>query len=403
MNFMKEVFCDTNVLLKTDKFKYSDFLQVNISIVSIEELDHQKSDEKLGYFARQALRNIRNADNVKIITDHSYSGANRFLNHGNDNAILGMAYETWINNKEIIFMSDDYNLIIKAEALGLPCELFEFKKDDEIYKGYQYLTGGTYFINQLFENVEKGKNEYNFLMNEYLILYNSDTDTLSEHRYNGVKFIDLKLPDSKVIKGKNSLQRCALDLLFNKDIPIKILAGGFGSGKTLLSVKTALHHVIDKGTYKNVMFLRNPIVTDGTDIGFLPGDKSDKIFDFCRPFLQYVENPKNQFYAKNLIAEEKIKMDVVSFLKGVSIEDSYVIMDEAEDLNSKLIKLVGSRIGSKSCIVFTGDWKQSENKYKHDNGLLKLIKEGKGNELVGVVVLEEDLRSPASRVFAEMD
>ena len=95
-------------------------------------------------------------------------------------------------------------------------------------------------------------------------------------------------------------------------------------------------------------------------------------------------------------------MDVTSFLKGISIDDSYVIMDEAEDLNTKLIKLVGSRIGSTSCIVFTGDWKQSENRYKQDNGLLRLIESSKGNPLVGIVVLEEDVRSSTSKLFAEL-
>jgi PhoH-like ATPase len=92
----------------------------------------------------------------------------------------------------------------------------------------------------------------------------------------------------------------------------------------------------------------------------------------------------------------------VSFLKGISIDDSFVIMDEAEDLNTKLIKLVGSRIGENSCIVFTGDWKQSENRYKQDNGLLRLIESSKGNPLVGIVVLEEDVRSSTSKLFAEL-
>jgi PhoH-like ATPase len=170
----------------------------------------------------------------------------------------------------------------------------------------------------------------------------------------------------------------------------------------MLSVKTGLYQVVAKEHYKNLLFIRNPIVADNTDIGFLPGDKSEKIHDFCRPFLQYVENEKDQFYAENLIKNEKIKMDVVSFLKGISIDDSFVIMDEAEDLNTKLIKLVGSRIGEKSCIVFTGDWKQSENKYKNDNGLLRLIESSKGNPLVGIVVLEEDVRSSASKLFAEL-
>ncbi len=400
---MREVILDTNTLL--DGIDLSQYLKIYLPITVLEELDKIKHgiDAEKSYKARQAIRQIEDATNIEYKLDYTYSLPIWLDRNVPDNKILGFAKENCTINKNVVLLSNDINMRIKAKALGIPCEKYSGNdKSDEIYKGYKTLSGGTYFINELFENIGKGINDYNFVINEYLLLYNSDTDKLSELRFDGQKFVQLKLPDSKVIKGKNSEQRFALDLLFNKDIPIKIIAGGFGSGKTLLSVKTGLHHVVDKGTYKNMMFIRNPIVTDGAEIGFLPGDKSEKIYDFCRPFLQYVEDPKNQFFADNLIKEDKIKMDVISFLKGVSIEDSYVIMDESEDLNVKLMKLVGSRIGDKSCIVFTGDWNQAENKYKHDNGLLKLIQEGKGNKLVGIVVLDEDLRSPASKVFAEL-
>ena len=396
-----KIFVDTNILLNP-KFVFADYQTIYISIVTIEELDHQKQSEKLGYFARQAIRNIKGSNNVEKVLDYKYEGANRFLQHGNDNHILAMAYETWCKDEEVILLCDDYALTLKADALGIPCSLFEYK-EDENYKGYQNLCGDTTFINNLFTNISKGINDYGFVVNEYMTLRNTDLKTVSDYKFDGKKFIDLKLPSSKVIKGLNNQQRFALDLLNNRSIPIKIIAGGFGSGKTILSVKVGLDLVTAKEDYKTLMFLRNPIVADGTDIGFLPGNKEEKIYDYCRPFLQYIEDPKNQFYSENLIRDEKIKMDVVSFLKGVSIDDSYVIMDESEDLNTKLIKLVGSRVGDTSCIVFTGDWKQSESKYKQDNGLVKLIKKGKGNPLVGIVVLEEDLRSPASRFFAELD
>jgi len=375
----------------------------------MEEIDNKKNDKELGYFARRAIRSIKKAkqqNKIKIIFNYSFSGANSLLTHKNDNHILAMAYETYINDKELVFLCDDYALFIKADQLGITSELFEFKEEDDVYKGYKELFLDTVSINNLIDEVSRGINSYNFLINEYVILHNTDLNNTIEYRFNGEKFVELKLPNSKVIKGKNVQQRFALDLLNNKDIPIKIIAGGFGSGKTILSVKMGLHHIKEKGTYKNMMFIRNPVVTDGAEIGFLPGDKSEKIFDYCRPFLQYLEDPnpksQNQHYVEDLIRDEKVKMDVTSFLKGISIDDSYVIMDEAEDLNTKLIKLVGSRIGEKSCIVFTGDWNQAESKYKYDNGLLKLIRESKGNKLVGIVVLDEDVRSETSKVFANL-
>lgn len=399
---MKRVCVDTNVLI--DGLKFEEFEKVYIPITVVEELDKLKTskDFELALKAKQAIRSIKNAENVEVRWNTTYSLPLE-LDNSNDNKIISFAKDCSAFDSECVFLTNDYNVQLKSKHLGISYKGYNNNyTQNEVYKGYKTLQGGTAFINEFFEDVNNGINEYGFLQNEYLILYNSDLDDIYEYRFDGDKFVDLKLPPSKIVKGLNSQQRCALDLLNNKDIPVKVVAGGFGSGKTLLSVKTGLYHVTQKENYKTLMFIRNPIVADGADIGFLPGDKSEKIYDFCRPFLQYVENDKDQFYAENLIRNEKIKMDVVSFLKGVSIDDSFVIMDEAEDLNTKLIKLVGSRIGANSCIVFTGDWKQSENKYKQDNGLVKLINHSKGNPLVGIVVLEEDVRSDASRLFAEL-
>lgn len=413
----EQIFVDTNVLLNP-KFNFSDYERVYISIISIEELDGLKKSEQIGHLARKATDSIIQATNKEICSKFNHAVlAIEYLEHKNDNHILAFAYDVHTTNDNCVFLTDDYNLFLKAESIGLPCDLFEYKQEDP-YTGYRELHENTEFINNLFDELSAGINSQGFLNNEYLLLHNTDTNQENEYRFDGKQLVGLRLPPSKIIKGKNFQQRFALDLLNNKNIPVKIIAGGFGSGKTMLSVKLGLNQVIDKEIYKTLVFIRNPIVADGTDIGFLKGDKSEKIADYCRPFLQYIEPPENysykksknkddefyteDTYAESLVRQERIKMDVVSFLKGVSIDDSFVIMDEAEDLNTKLIKLVGSRIGESSCIVFTGDWKQSENKYKNDNGLLKLIRESKGNPLVGIVVLNEDLRSKASKIFADL-
>lgn len=401
---MKKCFVDTNVILNP-KFDFDLYEKIYLSIVTIEEIDHHKQSEVKGYLARSATRKIQSADNIEIVMDRNHHKANKFLEHGNDNIILDMALQVYKNDNEVVFICDDHNLIIKSKALKLPCKMFEFE-EKEIYKGYKELSGDTDFINDLFTDIKNGINTYNFLPNEYLILHNSDLNETHEYRFdrdkNGDKFVDLRLPPSKIIKGRNSLQRCALDLINNKEIPIKIIAGGFGTGKTISAVKIGLYQTLDRDFYKTLMYIRNPIPVDDTDIGFLPGSKAEKIYDYCRPFLQYIEDKKGQQSLDDLIKNGKIKMDAVSFLKGVSLEDSFVIMDEAEDLNLKLLKTIGSRIGTKSCIVFTGDWEQSEGKYKYDNGLLKLIQQKKGDPLMGVVVLDEVLRSPVSKLFNDL-
>ena len=397
---MSVVFCDTNIILNP-KFDFGLYEKVYLSIVSIEEIDHNKNSETKGYLTRSATRKIQSADNVEIILEANYHQANKFLEHGNDNVILNMACQVYKNDNEVVFLCDDYNLIIKAKALGLPCRMFEFD-DQEIYKGYKELSGNTDFINDFHTEIKNGINTYDFLINEYLILHNTDLKDTHEYRFDGNKFVELRLPPSKAIKGRNSLQRCSLDLLNNRDIPIKIIAGGFGTGKTLEAVKIGLYHTLDRNFYKTLMYIRNPVPVDDTDIGFLPGRKEDKIADYCKPFLQYINDGKEKYNIDELVKNEKIKMDAVSFLKGVSLEDSFVIMDEAEDLNLKLLKTIGSRIGISSCVVFTGDWEQSEGKYKYDNGLLKLIQQKKGDPLMGVVVLEEVLRSPVAKLFNDL-
>ena len=399
---------DTNILLPYSNEVFTTLDNVHIFGYVLGELDNLKKNgktEEVKLQARQATRDIEKFKSkiTYVIDETDYNLPSCYDKNVMDNKIISLLNELHSKDNGYYGLSNDLLFRAKCKALNIPCVEFECNKEDESYKGYQELSGNTDFINNLFDDISKGKNDYGFVVNEYLTLHNTDLKAKPiNYRFDGKKFVSLKLPDSKVIKGMNNQQRFALDLLGNKDIPIKVIAGGFGSGKTILSVKSGLDQVTGKEIYKTLMFVRNPLPADGTDIGFLPGSKDEKIYDYCRPFLQYIEDPNNQYYAENLIRNEKIKMDVVSFLKGISIDDSYVIMDEAEDLNTKLIKLVGSRIGDTSCVVFTGDWKQAENKYKQDNGLLKLIKKGKGNELVGIVVLDEDVRSPASKFFADL-
>ena len=118
-----KVFCDTNVLLNP-KFNFQDYQKVYISIVSIEELDKLKRDERISYQVRQTIKNIKYDSNVEIVMNCANISKFMFLEHGNDNVILNMAYQVYTDDNEVLFLSDDYNLIIKAQALGLPFKMF---------------------------------------------------------------------------------------------------------------------------------------------------------------------------------------------------------------------------------------------------------------------------------------
>ena len=395
----KKIVVDTNVLL--DNLNVEDFEHVVVPIVVVEELDKLKrsQDSDLAYRARKANKMLESAENVEVVFDASFALPMYMNNTIADNKIIAFAKEVVSTRDGYVFLSNDLNVRLKARNLGVECVGYGSKGGLEEYNGWKEVIGNTEKINEYRQQIEDGK--IKFLTNEYLIQYNSDTDKWTEERFDGEKFISLSLPPSKVIKGLNSQQRCALDLLNDKNIPIKIINGAFGSGKTKLAVSVALH-LMEKGNYDFLTLWRTPSPADGTDIGYLKGDKSEKISDYMRPMLQYVEKDGNQFYLDNLLREEKIKMDVVSFLKGVNVENSFIIFDECEDLTVKLMKLVGTRLGKNSAIALTGDYQQAENKFKSDNGLLKAIRDLKGKSKVGIVNLPEDLRSEASKLFADL-
>jgi PhoH-like ATPase len=199
--------------------------------------------------------------------------------------------------------------------------------------------------------------------------------------------------------------------MYNKNIPIKIICGGYGAGKTMIAVKCA-ENMVNKCFYNKLMLVRNPIPADDIDIGALPGDKHSKVGSYFKSMTQYLTDysngleidsfdPNNEYAAKQRGYE--LIMEIPSFMKGMSVLDTIMIVDECEDLNVKLIKMLGTRVGKNSCVVFTGDYHQSEKKYKADSGMNKMIECLKGDPLVGIIVLEEDVRSSVSKLFANID
>src|SRR5690606_20408150 len=128
----------------------------------------------------------------------------------------------------------------------------------------------------------------------------------------------------------------------------------------------------------------------------LKGDKEDKTSDFFKPVIQNLDG--GIFEAEQMIQRGQLIKEIPYYMKGITVDDSYMIVDEAEDLDVKLIKLIGTRLGKNSVIVFSGDYEQTEEKYRHNNGLLYAIDRLKGHPLVGIVVLDRDIRSEASKV-----
>lgn len=401
----KIIFYDTNALLHNLKYVEENG-QFILSSVTLQELESIKAsgrkDEQVKYEARKVSNFLlENEDKYTVIVvDKSHHDLLKQLELDEDNDNLIMACASLYNeeNKNVVFITNDiccYNLgknVFNLEVQTLT------KKNNDNYKGYIELSGDSDYITNILGEYENLNNPLGLLNNEYLILNNDDLDKTYEYKFYNYELSRIKLPPSNIIKGLNSKQRCALDLLSNKDIPIKIIAGTYGSGKTMLSIRMALYHVLDKGTYSKIMLVRNPIGS-GEEIGFLKGTKEDKIKEFYKPIEQNLDG--GEYQLQDMINKSQLQMEVPFFMKGMSLKDTFVLVDECEDLNKKLFKLVGSRLGENSCVAFVGDWKQAETKYIHDNGLSQFINYAKGLNKVGIIVLDEDVRSDASKIFAD--
>lgn len=388
-------FLDTSSILVWNE----DLTDCIISSVTLEELEGIKSsankDDTIKAQARQAVRAIERdnvtvyiygQDALKIIQDMKLSVTN-------DNVIICNAYQQNLVTNDVIFYSEDYLCRLIAEHIfGLNVASFGEQKED-IYQGYQMISGDVNYINDWFVDPDLSK----WHTNEYLLINNTDDGRTTEMRFDGSKFMNLRLPSSNFIKGQNSLQRCALDALYNKEISAVALLGTYGSGKSFLTMQMAKYLVVDKSYQQKMIGIREAM-GEGKEIGFLPGTMDDKISDFFLPLKQQMKKDEFEF----LKSQGKIETKVPFYLKGCSFSDSILVVDEAEDLTKPQIKLIGTRLGDNSRLFISGDYKQSLiNKTSH-NALVQMCNELKGNPNFACIVLDEDVRSEASKMFANI-
>lgn len=297
--------------------------------------------------------------------------------------------------KDVLFITNDIACKTIAKWIfGLNVSS-TYEDGSEIYKGYQTIHGDTDTINSIIENMDYSK----WHINEYLIIENTDDDSSKELRFDGTNFVALKLPSSRFIKGKNSLQRCALDVLNNPDISIAAILGGYGSGKTFLSMQMALYNVQEKGRVAKILGVRE-VSGEGKEIGYLPGDMEDKVGKFFEPLTQSLNG--GEFELQSLKMSGVLDTNVPFFMKGTTYNDTIILCDEAEDLSESQIRLIGTRLGQNSKIYFAGDYKQSLLTKTVNNPLIKMCNEFKGNEKFGCIYLGEDVRSETSKMFADL-
>ncbi len=374
-NPLTNTIVDTNILLDYPDIILDKSICPVLPITVIEELDGLKTKD---YRARKALRTLLDSS-VRFISKDSYKMPEGWDPSKNDNKIIMCAKE---NNFRVL--SNDIAVLVKCKEVGVDASEYQ----EAPYTGVITIEGSTEEILEKYSAVQP-------IENQYVITTNTDTDEVTESVYRDGFLYPLSLPPSKVIKGWNSYQRCALDLLLS-EAPIKIIAGTAGSGKTKLAVEIG-NYLLERRKYGKMLLIRNPI-GPGEDIGFLRGSFEEKTDHFFMPLI----NNLGEEVVSDMLDRGQLEKQIPYFAKGLTFKDSFVIVDEAEDLNLKTLKLIGSRVGKGSSIVLSGDFAQAENKFVSNNGLSRLIQEAKGNPLIGIVVLQEDVRSPASKLFTEL-
>ena len=396
-------FYDTNAVLELQNKIFDQHFY--ISSVTLEELEKIKTssrhDETVKYKARKILHLLDEyTDKYDVVMYQNVIGDiinEKLIEITPDSKIAACC--SFIQNliqcdQQLVFCTNDIACkMIASKIFGLHVESVGEKEN--IYKGYRVIKGNTEQINNLMDNMDL----FDWNTNEYLIIQNTDDSSEKEMRFDGEKFVALKLPPSKYIKAKNSLQRCALDILNNQDITIAAILGGYGSGKTFISLQMALYNVNEKGYQSKILGVRSP-QGEGKEVGFLPGDLNSKVEGFFEPLTQQLNG--GEFELESLKQRGVLETNIPFYMKGTTYNDTIFVVDEAEDLDEKQIRLVGTRVGSNSKIYFAGDYKQSVINTTTNNALIKMCNEFKGNKQFATIYLGEDVRSSTSKMFANL-
>lgn len=436
----KKIFVlDTSVLLH-DYQSLTSFADndVAIPITVLEELDNFKvGNDTKNFSAREVIRfidKIANSGNLqdwislgaglgkmKIVLDHNPQGLNAekiFAAAKNDHRIInaGLVLKETEKLKKVVLVTKDINLRIKAKSLGLDSSDYQTGKVDvekvDVSSFYQIDEIASEVIEELFnsghveENGILGKKK---IANGYYILKNGKTSTLAYVNPQKDRIERVDKPFLYGIKAKNAEQAFAMHALMNPEIKLVALQGVAGTGKTLLALASALEQH-DK--YQQIILARPIVPLSNKEIGFLPGDASDKIGPYMEPLWdnlkfiksQFSEGDKKRRVILDMEREGKLLITPLAFIRGRSLSNILFIIDEAQNLTPHEVKTIITRAGENTKIVFTGDVRQIDTPYldEHSCGLSYLIDRLKNQELFAQIKLEKGERSELANLANEL-
>jgi len=436
----KAFILDTNVLLFDPQalFKFGNN-DVIIPIVVIEEIDRFKREmSENGRHARLFSRLI---DEMRA--DGELSKGVKLPNGGiltvelgshqplpmelqmekADNRILALAISLKKEHpkRPVAFVTKDVNLRIKADALGITAEDYEPSsvEPEQLYAGTSTLTVDAHLVDEFYQQKRLAYKEGQPLKpNQYIILKDAlNPNHTAMGRYS--KELDAIVPIFKPVEGlwgifpKNAEQAFAIDALLNDDIKLVSLVGKAGTGKTLLAIAAGLAKTVDEGVYHRLLVSR-PVFPLGKDIGFLPGDIEEKLNPWMQPiydnidFLFGTTGSKGRRGAgkgcQELMNQGLLQIEPLTYIRGRSIPQQYLIVDESQNLTPHEIKTIVTRAGDNTKIVLTGDSYQIDNPYvdSANNGLVYLVDRFKDESISAHITFTKGERSKLSELASNL-
>ena len=415
---------DTSVLLSDPRaiFRFAEH-EVVLPVVVISELEKKRNDPELGYFARQALRHL---DSLRIKHERldmpisvGDGGTLRVeLNHTNDTAlpsglrlgdndtrILAVALNLSNEGLDVVVVSKDLPLRVKASSIGLAAE--EYRAElaaDSGWTGLAEISLSGDDMQKLYDKEELRTTLVEDLpRNTNLVVHSERGSALA--RVVGPKNIELVRGDRDLfgLHGRSAEQRLAIDMLQDQKLGIVSLGGRAGTGKSALALCAGLDAVLEKRLHKKIMVFRPLYAVGGQNLGYLPGDADEKMNPWAQATFDTLGSVVSDNVMEEIVERGLIEVLPLTHIRGRSLHDAFVIVDEAQSLERNVLLTVLSRIGQNSRVVLTHDVAQRDNLLvgRHD-GIASVIEALKGQNLFGHITLQRSERSDIAALVTDL-